>query len=154
MASDRKFHTSVNSTDIIQQSEDGGGIKLTTDGKFIFGAKHQNVIDQLTDENYNGTVDVNANNQSFIAVMNDNSHAIDVNVPVDHFSSLEIPTDNIVTATQNTGVDCSKEFDDDANTLLNWENLYSNGDDKNLQFFETNGPRFTGSAGAVKNWAP
>jgi len=100
MASDRKFHTSVNNTDIIQQSEDGGGIKLTTNGKFIFGAKHQNVIDQLTDENYNGTVDVNANNQSFIAVMNEDSHAIEVEVPINHFTSLEIPTDNVVTSTQ------------------------------------------------------
>lgn len=118
MASERKFHTNVNSTDIIQQSEDGGGIKLTTDGKFIFGAKHQNIIDQLSDENYTGTVDVNANNQSFIAVMNENSHAIEVNVPVDHFSSLEIPTDNVVTSTQtqpngqnnNTGCDFTDYF--------------------------------------------
>lgn len=97
---DKKFFTSVNNTDIIQQSEDGGGIKLTTDGKFIFGAKHQNVIDQLADENYNGTVDLNANNQSFIAVMNENSHAIEVEVPINHFSSLETPTDNVVTTNQ------------------------------------------------------
>lgn len=133
MASDRKFHTSVNSTDIIQQSEDGGGIKLTTDGKFIFGAKHQNVINQLTDENYNGTVDVNANNQSFIAVMNEDSHAIDVEVPIDHFSSLNTPTDNVVTATQNTGVDCSKEFDEDAKIFLTHENNYSDGGDSNVK---------------------
>lgn len=138
MPSDRKFHTSVNNTDIIQQSEDGGGIKLTTSGKFIFGAKHQNVIDQLSDENYTGTVDVNANNQSFIAVMNDNSHAIDVEVPVDHFTSLEIPTDNVVTATKNNGVDCSKEFDDDAKIFLTHENNYSNGGDKNLSTGDIN----------------
>jgi hypothetical protein len=138
MPSDRKFHTSVNNTDIIQQSEDGGGIKLTTSGKFIFGAKHQNVIDQLSDENYTGTVDVNANNQSFIAVMNDNSHAIDVEVPVDHFTSLETPTDNVVTATKNNGVDCSKEFDDDAKIFLTHENNYSNGGDKNLSTGDIN----------------
>jgi hypothetical protein len=138
MASDRKFHTNVNSTDIIQQSEDGGGIKLTTDGKFIFGAKHQNVIDQLSDENYTGTVDVNANNQSFIAVMNENSHAIDVEVPINHFTSLEIPTDNIVTATQNNGTDCSKEFDDDAKIFLTHENNYSDGGDSNVKVGDKN----------------
>lgn len=98
----RKFFSDINPTDITIQSEDGGGIKFTQQGKFIFGAKQQNIIDQLNQENYQGTVDVNPNEQSYIAIMNDNSTNVDVEIGnKNQFSLFEPVNNNIVTTTQN-----------------------------------------------------
>ena len=95
MPTNRKFHTEVNNKDIIHQSEDGGGFKLSTEGKFIFGAKQQNVIDQLNEEKHTGNVDINANNQPFMAILN-NNQSVDVNIGNINLNSLVEPTDNIV----------------------------------------------------------
>ena len=102
MSSDKKFHVNVNNTDIVQQSEDGGGIKLTSEGKFIFGAKQQNAIDQLNEENINQnnltpTVDVSANDQPFMAIIN-NNQSVDVNIANENINSLMDPPEEIIAA--------------------------------------------------------
>jgi hypothetical protein len=104
MSSNKKYSTNISNTDIIHQSEDGGGFKLTKTGKFIFGAKQQNTINQLNEENYNGTVDVNANNQSLMAVMNKSDQSIDINIGNENINSLLDPSENTTIITQESSI--------------------------------------------------
>jgi len=94
---DKKFSSQTNKTDIIHQSEDGGGFKLSDDGKFIFGSKQQNIINQLIEENYTSSVDINANDQPFIAVMN-NRRAVDINIGNKNIDTLMDPSEDSIIA--------------------------------------------------------
>lgn len=117
MSSNKKFFTNTNNTDIIHQSEDGGGFKLTKTGKFFFGAKQQNTINQLVDENYNSTIDINANNQSLMAIMNKSDQSVDINIGNENINSLLDPLENIPIVTQESLLeDINKAKDNIPNT--------------------------------------
>ncbi len=113
-------------TDFSMQSEDGGGILLTKNGKYIFGAKQEDVTKQLNEEGYDGNVDVNPNNNSsFIGIMNQNSVPLEVDIPnTNQYSLFEPQQTNIIQSNQNSQVDCANEFDDIANAILKTSALY------------------------------
>ena len=85
-------------TDFSIQSEDGGGLIFSKDAKYIFGAKQDNITKQLNEEGYQGNVDINPNtNSSFIAIMNENSIPVDVNIPnINQYSIFEPQQTNII----------------------------------------------------------
>ena len=117
------YFANQNPNDITIQSEDGGGMIFTKQGKFLFGAKLPDVNKQLNEEFYQGNVDINPNtNSSFIGVMNAQSEAIDVNIPSNNQYSLFTPPENVVVEPNPPKDDCANEFNDAATTLLNWEN--------------------------------
>jgi hypothetical protein len=94
----KKFKTNIVPTDLSIQGEDGGGIHFNKQGKFIFGAKQKNVLDGLNEENYEGTVNVSPNNQSYFAITNEDSNAIDVDIAnKNNYSLFEPSEDNILT---------------------------------------------------------
>jgi hypothetical protein len=131
MASERKFHTSLQPSDLALQAEDGGGIKFDKNGKFLFGAKQQSTIDELDKTNYEGNLEVDPNNQSFIAIMNENSHALDVEVGNKNDYSLNPPNEDVIGASSSDNQDCggedksNKEFEEISKTLLEHENNYT-----------------------------
>lgn len=88
-------------TDFSIQSEDGGGLVFSKDAKYIFGAKQDNITKQLNEDGFQGNVDINPNtNSSFIAIMNENSVPIDVNIPnTNQYSIFQPQEENIVTTT-------------------------------------------------------
>jgi hypothetical protein len=86
-------------TDFSIQSEDGGGLIFSKDAKYIFGAKQEDITKQLNEEGYQGNVDINPNtNSSFIAIMNENSIPVDVNIPnTNQYSIFQPQEENIIT---------------------------------------------------------
>jgi len=122
------YFANQNLNDITIQSKDGGGMTLTNQGKFLFGAKLPSVNQQLNEEFYQGTVDINANtNSSFVGVMNAQSEPIDLNISNTNQYSLFAPSENTIIQTKLPKDDCSNLFNDTSTVLLNWEN-----DNRNL----------------------
>jgi hypothetical protein len=128
------YFANQNPNDIAIQSEDGGGIVLTNQGKFLFGAKLPDVNQQLNEDFYQGNVDINPNtNSSFIGIMNAKSAPVDVNIPSTNQYSLFTPPENTVVEPNPPKDDCANEFNDSSAVLLNWENdNTSKGNYKNI----------------------
>jgi hypothetical protein len=117
------YFANQNLNDIAIQSEDGGGMIFTKQGKFLFGAKLPEINEQLNEEFYQGNVDVNPNtNSSFIGIMNANSEPIDVDIPSTNQYSLFTPLENVILEPNPPKDDCANEFNDAATVLLTWEN--------------------------------
>ena len=117
------YFANQNPNDIAIQSEDGGGMIFTKQGKFLFGAKLPEINEQLNEEFYQGNVDVNPNtNSSFIGIMNANSEPIDVDIPSTNQYSLFTPPENVILEPNPPKDDCANEFNDAATVLLTWEN--------------------------------
>lgn len=117
------YFANQNPNDIAIQSEDGGGMVFTKQGKFLFGAKLPEINQQLNEEFYQGNVDVNPNtNSSFIGIMNANSEPIDVDIPSTNQYSLFTPPENVILEPNPPKDDCANEFNDAATVLLTWEN--------------------------------
>jgi hypothetical protein len=126
--SNKKYFSKQNPTDVTIQSEDGGGLTLTNQGKFLYGAKTKEESDKLNTENFNGNVNIDPNtNSSFIAVMNSNSVPVDLNISNNNQYSIYSPNNNPNVLFSKPTSDCKDEFDDLTLELLNHENIYSNG---------------------------
>jgi hypothetical protein len=99
-----KYFSKQDPTDFSIQSEDGGGLVFSKDAKYIFGAKQDNITKQLNEEGFEGNVDINPNtNSSFIAIMNENSVPVDVDIPnTNQYSIFEPQEENIVTTSQSS----------------------------------------------------
>jgi len=111
------YLSSQNPTDVSLQSEDGGGLIFTDKGKFLFGAKTQAELKDLTEKGHQGDVDVNPNtNTSFIGIMNDTSDAVPIDVASKNQYSLYSPPD--VTAANPPNVECSNEVIETSVVLL------------------------------------
>jgi hypothetical protein len=119
------YFSKQNPTDISLQSEDGGGLTLTKNGKFLFGAKLQEITDELNETSFDGVVDINPNtNSSYIGIMNANSEPVDVDIPNNNqYSLFNPPEDNIVFINPPQD-DCDNEFDEIATLLLTEGNKY------------------------------
>jgi len=119
------YFSKQNPTDISLQSEDGGGLTLTKNGKFLFGAKLQEITDELNETSFDGVVDINPNtNSSYIGIMNANSEPVDVDIPNNNqYSLFNPPEDNIVFINPPQD-DCDNEFDDIADALLKTAALF------------------------------
>lgn len=117
------YFSKQNPTDISLQSEDGGGLTLTKNGKFLFGAKLQEITDELNETSFNGVVDINPNtNSSYIGIMNMDSEPVEVNIPNNNQYSLFTPPEENIVFTDPPKDDCANEFDNSSTVLLNWEN--------------------------------
>jgi hypothetical protein len=99
-------------TDISLQSEDGGGLTLTKNGKFLFGAKLQEITNELNETSFDGVVDINPNtNSSYIGIMNADSEPVDVDIPNSNQYSLFTPQDNNIVFTNPLQDECDDVFD-------------------------------------------
>jgi len=122
------YFANQNPTDIAIQSEDGGGMVFTKQGKFLFGSKLPDVNQQLNEEFYQGNVDIDPNtNSSYIAIMNAQSEPINVDIPSTNQYSLFTPPENVIIEPNPPKDDCENLFTDASSVLLNWEN-----DNRNL----------------------
>jgi len=127
------YFANQNPNDIAIQSEDGGGMIFTKQGKFLFGAKLPEINEQLNEEFYQGNVDVNPNtNSSFIGIMNAQSEPIDVDIPSINQYSLFTPPENVIIEPNPPKDDCANEFNDAATVLLTWENDNTSKGDYNI----------------------
>jgi len=105
------YFAKQNPTDIAIQSEDGGGLVFTQQGKYLFGSKLPDVNQQLNEESFQGNVDVDPNtNSSYIGIMNAQSEPINIDISSTNQYSLFTPPENIIIepAPQD---DCDPEFD-------------------------------------------
>ena len=119
------YFSKQNPTDISLQSEDGGGLTLTKNGKFLFGAKLQEITDELNETLFDGVVDINPNtNSSYIGIMNANSEPIEVDIPNNNQYSLFTPPEDNIIFTNPPQDDCDNEFDDIATLLLTEGNKF------------------------------
>lgn len=141
-------------TDISLQSEDGGGLTLTKNGKFLFGAKLQEITNELNEASFDGVVDINPNtNSSYIGIMNANSEPIEVDIPNNNQYSLFNPPDDNIVFTGPPQDECDDVFDavligglDDTSrgykTIDEQLKIFKQGygDDKNVKAFSWSTP--------------
>lgn len=122
------YFAKQNPTDIAIQSEDGGGMVFTKQGKFLFGAKLPDVNQQLNEEFFQGNVDIDPNtNSSYIGIMNAQSEPVNIDIPSTNQYSLFTPPDNVIVEPDPPKDDCDNEFNDIATVILTESNKkYSN----------------------------
>ena len=122
------YFAKQNPTDIAIQSEDGGGMVFTKQGKFLFGAKLPDVNQQLNEEFFQGNVDIDPNtNSSYIGIMNAQSEPVNIDIPSTNQYSLFTPPDNVIVEPDPPKDDCDNEFNDIATIILTESNKqYSN----------------------------
>jgi len=144
MANEKLYYPRINSTDRNILHEDGGGIVMTNQGKFMFSSLSKEKLNELKELQYNGVLPIEFNNMSIIGIMNEDS------LPQNNIIEGNI---NRTTLIDPTGINppppssnniCggeeidNNEFQEAAKIFSLWEELNSNGGNSNLSFYDNN----------------
>ena len=144
MANEKLYYPSINSTDRQILHEDGGGIVMTDQGKFMYSSLSQEKLEELKELQFNGNLPTDFNDVSIIGIMNQTSQPQ---------NNIEEGSSNRTTLLDPTGTNpespasnniCggvevdNTEFQEATKIFSLWEELNSNGGVTNMAFYDNN----------------
>ncbi len=73
MENEKLYYPRINPTDTQILHEDGGGVVMTDQGKFMFSSLSKEKLDELKELQFNGVLPTDFNDVSIIGIMNQTS---------------------------------------------------------------------------------
>lgn len=145
MVDDKKYYPDAKSSDRQLLHEDGGGVLMNEQGRFMFGSLSKEKNEELKTINFNGNVITNFNDVSIVGIFNQNSQPqTTIEEGNSNKTSIVNPTEQTAIQSPTSNNICggsskdNNEFGEAAKVFSLWEDLNSNGGDKNLKFPQNN----------------
>ena len=144
MENEKLYYPRTNSTDRQLLHEDGGGVVMTDQGKFMFSSVSQEKLEELKELQFNGVLPTDFNDVSIIGIMSQNSQPQNnIEEGSSNRTTLldptgtnpESPTSNNICGGEETN---NTEFQEAAKIFSLWEELNSNGGATNVAFYDNN----------------
>ena len=137
--SNKQYFREVKPGDVSVEGRQANGLTADDNGNvFMYSGLKDTELQDLNQKNHQGNIPFYYGN-SYLALIKSQTHD---NLKLGNEKwdlAYDTNVDKITQVDQsNDTVDCSKEFDADAEELLNWENAYSNGGNSYLPFGGTN----------------
>ena len=146
MEEKKLYYPKINPSDTQLISNDGGGILMNSEGKFMFSSVSQEKLEELYALDYNGKLPTNFNDVSIIGIMNQTSSPrTEIEEGNNNRTSIINPTSDTTTPAPpsnnicgGSGID-NKEFEEAAKVFSLWEELNSDAGNAGTLVFDNNG---------------
>lgn len=145
MVEEKKYYPDKKPNDLQVLHEDGGGMLMNDQGKFMFSSLSPEKTEELKTINFNGNVKTNFNDISIVGIFNQNSQPqTTLEEGNSNKTSIINPTTQTAIQSPLSNNSCggtnkdNNEFGEASKIFSLWENLNSNNGDEDIKFYQDN----------------